>query len=394
MISLKRTFVLGLFATRTVFCYAQHDSIEDTVKLNEVAISANKLELYVPVRPSFSIDAKTLERNSYQSLSVLLSEETSIYIRNYGQGGSAVISMRGLEPRHTQLSWNGFNINSASLGMSDASIIPLQSFNEFSFINGSNSTMAGNSSMGGVLLLQKNRPTFRKRSELSIYGMAGSFETYNTGIQALFATNHIESNTRIFINKSSNNFTFINTALKDNPEQKQINSELDDYGIVQDFAIKINNEHSLDVGLWYQVTDRNIPPIMTVPSGNASQKDSILRSYLKYHYLKNKTLLSVGGAWFNEHQQYKDPEHLIDSRYDIDNYYANADVTHQFNSKYKLTGGVSYNVASANFNEYDGQQHRKIFSIYTGLVLNPIRRFSSGISLRKEFTNINNPPFH
>jgi len=231
---------------------------------------------------------------------------------------------------------------------------------------------------------------------VDLFGVAGSFESYNSGIHLNYSGQTLESTTKIFYTNSKNNFTFTNTAQIDQPEVRQSNAEMKELGVMQDLAYKINKHNTIKAGIWYQVTERQIPPLMTTPNSIASQKDSLFRSYLKYQWRKNNTTFKIGGAWFNENQVYKDDTYEIDVGYDVKNIFADADITHSVNQNIMITGGYSYSNASAAFAEYDGKKNRSIHSIYSGITYNPTASSKTGFSIRKEITNIENPPliFH
>ena len=71
------------------------------------------------------VDSSVIQNKMSVSLSDLLSESTSVFIKNHGRGALATASFRGTAASHTQVSWNGININSPLAGMVDFSMIPV-----------------------------------------------------------------------------------------------------------------------------------------------------------------------------------------------------------------------------------------------------------------------------
>ena len=71
------------------------------------------------------VDSSVIQAKRSVSLSDLLSENTSVFIKNHGRGALATASFRGTAASHTQVSWNGISINSPMAGMVDFSLIPV-----------------------------------------------------------------------------------------------------------------------------------------------------------------------------------------------------------------------------------------------------------------------------
>ncbi len=99
----------------------------DTIRLKEVEIHSDRNKLFDQGAHITKFDSSTVLLAPNQTIAELLQQNSAMFIKSYGAGGVAVISARGTEARHNNVLWNGFNINSASLGLSDLSIIP--SFN-------------------------------------------------------------------------------------------------------------------------------------------------------------------------------------------------------------------------------------------------------------------------
>ncbi|MBL0342422.1 MAG: TonB-dependent receptor [Bacteroidetes bacterium] len=57
-----------------------------------------------------------------------------------------------------------------------------------------------------------------------------------------------------------------------------------------------------------------------------------------------------------------------------------------------FNSGVSYINSVANFDEYATNQNRKTLSLFTGFLYQPFHDWNLNFNLRKEFTNIENPP--
>ena len=79
-----------------------------------------------------------------------------IYIKDYGPGGIANLTMRGGSSQQVELFWNGMSINSPTLGLTDVSLVPTAFFSEASVHRGSASLLDGIGGTSGALHLNSS----------------------------------------------------------------------------------------------------------------------------------------------------------------------------------------------------------------------------------------------
>ena len=79
------------------------DSVkQDSLSLPSVEILAK--QLMINEKPDVLLEQSSIALINGFSLTEVLNEEANIYMRNYGPGTAATISMRGSGPSQTQLS--------------------------------------------------------------------------------------------------------------------------------------------------------------------------------------------------------------------------------------------------------------------------------------------------
>jgi len=88
----------------------QDSFFQDTVKINEVIISGKKTKEGLAGFKTVRIDSAILSNYNNESLADMLAENSGIFVKSYGMGGSATPSFRGTGASHTQLQWNNINI--------------------------------------------------------------------------------------------------------------------------------------------------------------------------------------------------------------------------------------------------------------------------------------------
>ncbi|MEZ5024652.1 MAG: hypothetical protein R2728_15605 [Chitinophagales bacterium] len=87
--------------------------------------------------------------NSISDVEDYLSLHSSAFIKRYGQGGFATISLDGLQPRHTQVFGMEF-VNSSTIGITDISAYPLNTNLAINILKSNDSYRFTGSQMGGA----------------------------------------------------------------------------------------------------------------------------------------------------------------------------------------------------------------------------------------------------
>ncbi|MBK9048860.1 MAG: TonB-dependent receptor [Bacteroidetes bacterium] len=389
--SLLRMFCVFTFAGLISVLNADAQT-SDTIRLKEVEIHSDRNNLFDQGSHITNFDSSTISLAPNQTIAELLQQNSAMFIKSYGAGGVAVISARGTEARHNNVLWHGFNINSASLGLSDLSIIPSFITDNIQLIHGGSSPVNGNAALGSTLILNNHKPEFKKAFKSMLNFETGSFGNYQGNASVDFSNDHVTSATKVFYHTSENDFTYINTTHRLKPEVKQTHGAVSGYGFLQDFCFKTGSNQYISAGIWYQFTNREIPPLMTVPESHAEQRDSVLRTYLNYRILINKHSFKVSAGWFQEYQFYVDSKSARDLDYLVINYNGEFEWRYFYNDKIIINSGVSSSLAQASFKEYDQQRQRNTTSLFSGISFRPFSGWDFHASVRSEFTNVQNPP--
>jgi vitamin B12 transporter len=370
---------------------AQH-SVSDTLKLEPVDITADRFKTFTPGASEVNIDSSSASVPS-ASAGSLLTMHSSAFIKSYGSGGAATISVRGTEPRHTAVLWNGFNINSPTLGLTDLSIVPAAAGDGMTLLMGGASPIYGNSALGGTLVLERLAPAFIKRNRYHFSAEAGSFGNFHARTDLFNSGKKISSHTVLLYSQSENDFEFSNLALQDQPTQQLTHSRAENYGVFQDLDFRTGKTGVLSASLWYQVSGRQIPPTMLAQSSHATQRDSVLRTSVSWKASWNKSALEIKGAYFNEVQLYQDPQYEIDASYTSNSYLTEASWRYKASEKIMLHSGIGYTANTAAFKEYKDKKEREVAALFAGVFWNPFIHTDVGINLRQELYSDETIPF-
>ncbi|MEO6904649.1 MAG: TonB-dependent receptor [Bacteroidia bacterium] len=283
-----------------VFSFAQEDSIK---MFPVVEVTANRFSTFSSGTKKDILDSSILSRYTTNNLADVLNNETPIFIKSYGLGNLATASFRGGNANHTAILWNGFNINSAMNGGVDLSLLPNQFVDEIIVQYGGASALWGSGAVSGSIHLNSN-PLFNKSLSVGLGGSIGSFSTYKQTVFAQYSGEKFITTLKFFNQTAKNNFPFINEYLEKSPLQIQLNSELKQYGVLSENYFKISNYQKVNLRFWYQLSDKNIAPIMLQSYSDAKQTDESYRITSEWQCVTTKATLFARAAYFIENLFY------------------------------------------------------------------------------------------
>lgn len=158
---------------------------KDCQQLSEVQVFGFSPEKFMAGLKIQKIDSVNLARFQYQNLSEFLQFQAPIALKSYGSGQLTTISFRGTSASHTAVLWNGLNINSPTVGLSDLSTIPLMGFDQMAIQYGSSASCVGSDAVGGSILLSSVPNWNNKGINAIVGGQFGSFRSgnLNTGLR-------------------------------------------------------------------------------------------------------------------------------------------------------------------------------------------------------------------
>lgn len=383
------------------------------------------------------IDSMVLMEKINLGLSDLLSENTTVYIKDYGRGALSSASFRGTAPTHTQVSWNGININSPMLGMVDFSLIPMFIIDDISLQHGNSSIAHNSGGLGGHININ-NTVDWTNRFSARYYQGIGSFSTFDEFGQVNAGTKKFQSKTRAYHSYSKNDYKYINknifnpeqttSGIHNNyPVQRNKNSDYLKYGAMQEFYYTPSVNWMLSAKAWYQNASRSIPTVMSDESNNTSSYAEELLNNIntnpynevsKNNRQDNNTLKAVIESKYYEHNMktkfhsgidhqqldYKmvtqvsgfGKDTAVNSGSKIIGWYNNYSLDYDFNDNISANIKADYNhfdistMDSVKQTGYDVTRNE--LSILGGTYVNLFKKINLSFMLRKDWIpNINTP---
>ncbi len=287
--------------------FAQNDTL---VQLPAVEVSAASLRKEQPGSFDEHWPEGSLLPQNGQSVASFLQNQTGIYVKSYGGGSLATVSIRGASASQTAVLWNGFQVQSPMLGQLDWSLLPVHFSDEISLQHGGNSAVWGSGAIGGAVLME-NKPDFDTKLQVKIGSGAGSFGSWNGQAAAKFSTQNLASSTRIFYQKAKNDFTY--QTAPSQLEKRQTNADMWQKGLLQELYFRPAGNVLLGWQTWLQNSYREIPPTTTQTRSVAKQADEALRTALNFRWNGGQNILQGRSAFFCEAIHYQDVQIKLDA---------------------------------------------------------------------------------
>ncbi len=290
------------------FGYSQNlDSAHQSYVLDEVQIRASRLSGFSTGNKVWTMDSVIIAESTDQTLADILSRHTTVYIKSYGLGGLATTSLRGSGASHTPVIWNGFNLQSPLNGQVDFSLIPAFLMDEVQLQFGGAGALYGTGAVGGVVHLNSKGKVTPGVSVGANLG-AGSFGRRFQGLHFSYGKeNKWSSSIRTLTQSTDNDFLYDNPAQPGSPTVRQSNAALEQFAILNSSQVRIGARDLLNVGIWYQNTDRQLPPTMTQASSEAFQEDQIFRISAQWKRSMQAASLAFRSALLKEENMFQDP---------------------------------------------------------------------------------------
>ena len=276
---IKRPFLQLLFLAMMLVIvdnvYSQDSTLFETTQLDEVVIYGLKSMEFIEGSNQRHFDS-VLRDNPADNIGNLLQRYSPVYIKEYGNQMLATISLRGTGAGHTATLWNGININSPTLGQFDFSQAPSIVTDKLLLHYGGSSSLFGNESIGGNIVLQSHSMWEDHPSTL-LYQDFGSYGSFNTRASFRMNTDKFESATKVYFSTSKNNFPYTNLLMPDTPTENQKNAESEQEGFAQDFYWRPKSRMQISLNTWYHHSSRQLQPSMALPDSEETQEDRNLR---------------------------------------------------------------------------------------------------------------------
>ncbi len=371
-------------------------SIGDTIMLNKVVAKGAKFNCTSVGAKIYAIDSLSSETYKSGSLAELLQQQSLIYVKTYGSGGLASVSLRGGSSRHTAVIWNGFNLRSPMSGGLNFSSLPAGFIDDVIIQPGGSSTMYGSGASSGIIFLSNNLPLNKEGLGINLSTEIASFGTYS-GIASIgYSGSTFATRFRVGLQHARNDFVFNNKDKFGNPLDTLKHASFNRRSFAHQASLKIGQHSSVETDLWYIQYYKEIPAsTLDYKESEASQQDENLRFALNFSSYYNRWLLRFRSGVINDNTYYLDP---VEPRVETEN--KSLSVINEIEGKYSperhqtIFLGINQTYEKASTEGYISDISRNRYSIYGRYNLTMLKdRFQASLESRQEIIDNKSIPF-
>lgn len=384
----RRVVFIFLFLNPMLLVSAQE--VDSVHSIGGVEILADRISLFSAGQKIEKIDSTTLSVRQGVSIAMLLSEHTAVTLRSYGPGGLSTLSLRGTNSAQSGVFWNGINLQQPNMGMTDLSRISSFEFNEVSLHPGGASATLGSGVIGGSLHLS-NTMKFSSPLQASVLLSGGSAGKLGGALKFNAGNSRLAYSGSLTGDWNKNNFWYTNNF---GESERLEHALVKSISSVHQLEYILNRKQRLTAGFWYQVTDREIPPTMTMAQSTQQQWDQAIRSSIQWSYTENKQSFTARTAFIDEKEHYRNGEALIDALYHLNTMLAEFEYKRSLGKQISLGSGTTFHLVRADVPYYEGVEFQPDGSVWMALAYS---HRSSGLksvlNLRQEFSKGYRIPF-
>ena len=260
------------------------------------------------------LDTVALHDNIAQSLGDVMLQNTNTFIKSYGRGSMASISVRGTAPSHTQVSWNGMPLNSPMLGMVDFSMIPAYLIDDASLYTGASSVGVASGGLGGAVILD-NRPVQKQGLTLRYIQGAASYTTFDEYLRIAYGGERWSVSTRLLYSSSRNDFHYTNYSKlpellfdgngnltgRKYPREVNRNGDYSDLHVLQEAYYNSRSGNRFGAAVWYVLSRHGVPKLATDYRDNSLtrsvQDESTVRAAVSWSRIAGSVKLEAKAGY-------------------------------------------------------------------------------------------------
>jgi len=385
MIRVVFFFLLSLLVPKL-----QAQVLDSVQSIDGVEILADKISVFSSGLKIEKIDSTILSIRQGVSIATLLAEQSAVSVRSYSPGGIATLSLRGTNSSQSGVFWNGINLQQPNLGMTDISRISTFDFSDISLQSGGASALLGSGVIGGSLHLS-NAMKFSSPLQASVLLSGGTAGKLGGAVKISAGNSRLAYTGSLSGDWNKNNFWHTTlTGEKERLEHALVKS----VSSIHQVEYLLNQNQKLKAGIWYQATDRQIPPTLTMTQSTQQQWDKAIRSTLQWSYSDEKQSLSMRSAFIDEKEHYQNSDAMIDAFYHVNTFQAEFEYKRSLGKSFSIGSGATADVIRADVPYYEGIEYQPEGSVWAALAYaHQKSRIKSVLNLRQDFSKGYQVPF-
>ncbi len=251
-----------------------------------------------------TLDAAAAEAAGARNVADLLEARSGLFVKRYGSGGLATLSLRGTGSAHTLLLLDGLRVADPQTGQVDLSLLPTVLLESVEVFHGSAAGGYGAEGLGGVVRLGTLHAEGPGRLKAS--GGYGAYGERSLGVVASGGSTRLAAVASAEVSRAAGDFPYRNETLFPPQDVRRTGA---DRSLATLFgrAVYRGARQRLSVAGWFNGARRGLPGPGNAPPGGARQWDRHLRLWAAAETRFAGGLLEIKGAAQRTWQRYANP---------------------------------------------------------------------------------------
>jgi len=352
-------------------------------RLGEVRVRALRTEQFAAGSRRYEADSAGLSQFRGGTVAELLQARTPLYLKSYGPGQLASITLRGTSAQHTAVLWNGLNIMLPTLGQNDFALLPVAANTRLTVQPGPAAALYGSGAIGGAVLLG-SEPDWRPGLRGSAQADAGSFGLRGGSLLLSGADSAVALRLSASYRQAANNYSYTTREFTGLVRHTLASAALHhQWSLMPEVAWRLGTAGQLTATAWLTDSDRDIQPAVGSTDRHARQRDQSRRFVLAYRHQATRAQWLVRGAWFEDVLNYRDDGLLSNSR--VRTTQAQTEYTAALGQRSTLRLGAEAQHFMAELLEYNGRKTENRAAAFALFRFDVSSRLHLNANLRQAF---------
>lgn len=260
---------LLLLGLGCVLCAQAQEQPDTSLALPPVVIEAKRTERSREVSQRlWRLEAADWDLNGARTAAELLEARTGLFVKRYGSGGLATLSLRGSSATQTLLLIDGHRVADPQSGMIDLTLLPTMLLTSVEIVHGPAAAAYGSGAIGGVVRLHTLRPTRRPGGRVAL--RLGAFGEHSLGAIAHAGAGRLAGLGAIEHSYTTGDYPYPNPlpppkVRRREGAARQMTSMLG--------KVRYESDWLLEATLWLTEAHRSLPGPANAPPVDAHQTD-------------------------------------------------------------------------------------------------------------------------
>ncbi len=384
---MAKSRLILVFLLFSTLLHAQVES-DTTMLLPRVLISKPRLERQNAGANIRTFDSLSMRSFTQGSLSNVLSSQSQVYLKNYGPGQLSSSSIRGGSAQHTQVIWQGFNLQNPMLGQVDLSQFQVALFDGISVQYGGNTALWGSGAIGGSIHLN-NELAFNHAMQVNLQTTMGSNSDYRSNFQLRRGGNNNSLSLKAFYHRAKNDFKYLNNQ---DEKLRIAHNAVRLGGILGEYKTKIRPRQTLSTHIWYNKSTRELPITLGQNFSDAIQDDDALRLVLKWKKIGNNWVTHLKAGGFREHYRYQSEKSNLITDATSFNFLTEGSAVRAIGKKQSITLGINQQYFEVVSDAY-AEKHTRFQTAGFGAWTFQNKKWKGSLSVRQVYYDEQLAPF-